>query len=165
MNLLNIFRKPHAIKDPPALLNVSEFEKNPINYMNYFFKERNQDLLSEPIHNRLVSLSNEELVSLAVDVLSVTFNFLRHTAEVFNPDSLSERERFYRAMIWHLSDAVHNLPTHLDVVYADNLIDYLTEYFVFVECLERLEDRPEFGYRYGFLFSFRSDIRKSLPVK
>lgn len=133
-------------------------------YMNYFFKERNNKELSKPILNHLESLSYEELKKLAIDILSVTFGFLRYSAEFRGSHTEQlDNVNFYNAIIWHLSDATHNIPTHINEppIKGMGLTSYMTEFFVFVEVYERLKDRPRFlRLPESNLFSFREELRK-----
>lgn len=169
MGILNFFKKDTKSIAEQSLTSAGPmFEEEYIDYMDHFFRQTNNRELSETINKNLKSMSNENLVILAKEILSVTFNFIRGCStepEVEDAYLIDIRERFYRAVMWHLSDAVHNIPSNLDVERAHiHLIDYITQFFVFVECLERLENRPQFTYKHApeyLLFSFYTELRSS----
>lgn len=169
MGTLNFYKKDKKNVTELSLTSAGPMvEEEYIDYMDHFFKQANNLELSETINKNLKGMSNENLVILAKEILSVTFNFIRGCStepEVDESYLIDMRERFYRAVMWHLSDAVHNIPSNLDIERAHiNLIDYITEFFVFVECLEQLENRPQFTYKHGpehLLFSFYTEIRNS----
>jgi hypothetical protein len=104
-------------------------------YMQYFHDENNSNLeISKVIENNLKQYSEEELQKLAVEILSMSFGKLRGLAS----ESMPPNNNLLQAIVWHLSDAVHNLPPRINT-YDNRLPFHLSEFFVFIYILDKIE--------------------------
>ncbi|MEI2356259.1 hypothetical protein [Mesobacillus zeae] len=112
-----------------------------IDYMKYFFDESNRNCeLHQSICKKLDTYSLKELNKLATEVLSDSLGFLRYSSEVKEPYRNPSFINFHFAVIWHLSDSIHNIPTSLDDHFK--LTRYLSGFFVFIYILKNLENKP-----------------------
>lgn len=106
-------------------------------YNRYFFNNMNNNVVEATIIQNLNQLTDTELKELAVVTLREVFEFIRaFSAPGIIANKLKYFAEYKNAILWHLSDAVHNIPSHLE--YPSKLISYLTEYFVFIENFEQL---------------------------
>jgi hypothetical protein len=104
-------------------------------YMQYFRdKDNGSHQISEGVENNLKKYSEEDLQKLAVDILSMSFGKLRGLAS----EPMPPGNNLLQAIVWYLSDAVHNLPPRINN-YNDSLPSHLSEFFVFVYFLDKIE--------------------------
>lgn len=161
--MINFFRKSKPVS------NVSsrhlEIQHKPYlssrDYMKYFFDgTRKTEDLYIIIKKNVQALPHDELRRLAKEVLSVSFNFLRFSSginiEFFRemPNLLS----LHLAVVWHLSDSVHNIPSHLDE--PGELASYVSEFFQFLHILNSMDDPLLSHSPVSIRYSFMDDMRE-----
>ncbi|MDQ0273486.1 hypothetical protein [Cytobacillus purgationiresistens] len=127
-------------------------------YMQYFFHEINKYAnLHESIQMKLEDYSKKELKEMANQVLTISYCFIRYSAEIKELQRVLSSLNFHFAVMWHLSDSLHNIPDSLnkDRTHGDfGLAQYLSEFFVFNYLLENMENKPlnynqRFQYKLG----------------
>jgi hypothetical protein len=140
--VLNKFLRFRGRNNNVKFFEVSTYKKQEINYMQYFFDETKKHYgLHQVVKKNLELLSKDKQRGIAIDILSLSFSFLRSCSQEVNNEKLLNYINFYQSVIWHLSDAVHNLPTHLNE--SEFLLSgYLIEFFIFLYLLEKLENKP-----------------------
>lgn len=122
--------------------NINE---NAFDYMQYFFTTRNNSDLTTNFKKYVERLPFDHLSTISTEILSDTFGFLRHSAEFPKERDLSvEEARFYKAVVWHLTDATHNIHTHMNRENWTYLITYITDFYVFIHAYKNLHNRPSF---------------------
>jgi len=83
--------------------------------MDYFFKNESQKSdVGKTIKKKPEKYTHEELKKLAIDVLTVSFNFLRSSSEFKRLNMNSSVLKFQFAVTWFLSDSLHNIPANLE---------------------------------------------------
>lgn len=130
---LNIV-KANKEKDRKKLYNLEYQPMN--NYMNMLREARNESKLRLILISNLKKLSQEKLNELAIHILSDSHHFLRQSSNFRFNEYQPELIHYHQSVVWHLADAIHNIPPNLSKL---NLIDYIVEYLELVEIINSFE--------------------------
>ena len=145
----NTIECEHEEINPKAMITTileENEDSSCYDYMQHFHDlNRNSDLLlAKVVESNLKQYSEEELEKLTVEILSFSFGKLRGLAS----EPMPPNNNLFQAIVWHLSDSVHNLPPRI-TKYDDSLPFHLSEFFMFVYYLDEFKfDKMQWLQRY-----------------
>lgn len=95
--------------------------------------------------SHLNSLNDSELNKLITNFLYESISFQRHLSDIVMQSKSSVDTEFYKATIWHMADATHNMPACLSIPKEGETeepkVMYIEHYLCFLKALKMLSQR------------------------